>query len=276
MGLLSQMRAVRINLQSYKLSISVCGVLLLCSSFVQAGIFEDDEARKAILDLRTRVDQLRKDTDQNRTEDKKLLQAESAQEIGLMRRAVVDLQGQLDAAKADNARLRGQLEQLAKAVADEQIKGLDAIRPLDDRLKKLEPLKVTVDGVEILAEQAEKKAFDTALGQFRKGDFAASQDAFMDLLARYPQTGYVASATFWIGNTQFLNKEYKASIATLRKLVTRFNTHARVPEAYLSIANSHIELKESRTAKKTLEELIALAPGSEAAATAKERLAKLK
>jgi TolA-binding protein len=52
--------------------------------------------------------------------------------------------------------------------------------------------------------------------------------------------------------------------------------HARAPEAALSIANCQLELKDSRAARKTLEDLVRAYPQSEAAAAAKERLVRLK
>ena len=50
----------------------------------------------------------------------------------------------------------------------------------------------------------------------------------------------------------------------------------RAPEAVLSIANCQIELKDTRAARKTLEDLIKAYPQSEAAVAGKERLARLK
>ena len=44
----------------------------------------------------------------------------------------------------------------------------------------------------------------------------------------------------------------------------------------LSVANCQVELKDTRGARKTLEDLIKAYPQSEAAATAKDRLARLK
>jgi TolA-binding protein len=48
------------------------------------------------------------------------------------------------------------------------------------------------------------------------------------------------------------------------------------PEAILAIANCQIELKDTKAARRTLEDLIRLHPQSEAAQAAKERLAKLR
>ncbi|HQQ70062.1 MAG TPA: tetratricopeptide repeat protein, partial [Alicycliphilus sp.] len=61
-----------------------------------------------------------------------------------------------------------------------------------------------------------------------------------------------------------------------KSLLAAAPDHARAPEAALSIANCQIELKDTKAARKTLEELLRVYPQSEAAAAAKERLARLK
>ena len=52
--------------------------------------------------------------------------------------------------------------------------------------------------------------------------------------------------------------------------------HPRAPEALLAIANCQIELKDSKGARKTLDELVQAYPKSEAAQAGSERLAALK
>ena len=61
-----------------------------------------------------------------------------------------------------------------------------------------------------------------------------------------------------------------------RALIAREPTHLRAPESVLSIANCQIELKDSKGARATLDDLIKAYPQSEAAAAAKDRLARLK
>jgi TolA-binding protein len=65
-------------------------------------------------------------------------------------------------------------------------------------------------------------------------------------------------------------------VINFRSLLTTDATHMRAPDALLSIANCQIELKDARSARKTLEELLKTFPQSEAAGAAKERLAQLK
>ncbi len=240
--------------------------LVLCwtACTAQAALFEDDEARRAILELRQRLD--------NSQEEAR----RASEETGQLRRSLLDLQNQIEALRAELARQQGQSEQLARSVADMQRQQKDQLQPLEERLRKLEPVKVAVDGREFMAEPGEKRDFEMALGVFRKGDFAAAQTAFADFLRRMPLSGYAPSALFWLGNARYATREYKEAIQSFRTLLTQAPDHLRAPEAVLSIANCQLELKDQRGARKTLDELIKAYPESEAAATAKDRLTRLK
>lgn len=233
-----------------------------------AGLFDDEEARRAILELR----QKDLDGEQKLTEEIRRSTEEAAQ----LRRSLIDLQNQLETLRGELAKLRGQDEQLGRDVAEMQRRQKDGSQGLEERLRKLEPSRETLDGREFMAEPGEKRDFEAAFAIFRKGEFAAAQTAFVDFLNRYPQTGYRPSALFWLGNAQYAIKDYKDALANFRALVASSAGHVRVPEAVLAIANCQLELKDNRGARKTLEDLVANYPTSEAAAAGKERLARLK
>ena len=256
----------RFNLQAFKLALFS---LTLGTAFsAQAALFEDDEARRAILDLRQKLDA----TQQT---GKVQVQAQ-AEEIAVLRRALLDLQNQIDALKADQSKMRGANEQLIKELSELQIKQKDVLQSVDTRISKFEPIKVVLDGLEFQADPAEKKEYDTALAVFRTGDFAAAQASMLNFLRRYPTSGYAASSLFWIGNAQYATKDYKESVANFRKLLSIAPQHARAPEAMLAISNCLVELKDIKGAKKAMEDLVSAHPASEAAQTAKDRLARLR
>jgi tol-pal system protein YbgF len=235
---------------------------LLCVSLgSQAALFEDDEARKAILDLRQRVEAMRQQTDQRLTD-----------ENGQLRRSLLDLQNQIEQMRGDLARMTGQNEQLTRTLSDMQSRQTS----LDDKLKQSEPSKVSVDGREFNADPKEKADFEAALGVFRAGQFAQAQTAFADFVKRYPQSGYNASALFWLGNAQYATRNYNEAIANFRSMLSLAPDHAKAPEAVLSIANCQIELKDMRAARRTLEDLTKAYPQSEAAQAGRERLSRLR
>ena len=234
----------------------------------QAALFDDDEARKAILDLRQKVDVQQ----QRNAEDLRKANDDNAQ----LRRSILDLSNQLETLRADLAKLRGQDEQLARDVAEMQRKQKDMTQGVDDRLRKFEPSKVTVDGKEFVASPAEIRDFDAALATLRKGEFAPAQTAFLEFFKRYPETGYRPSALFWLANAQYAMRSYREAITNFKSVVALAPDHMRAPEAALSIANCQIELKDTVSARKTLTDLIKVYPQSEAASVAKDRLTKLK
>lgn len=240
----------------------------MLASHSQAALFDDDEARKAILDLRQKVDaqQLRNVDELKKAND------DNAQ----LRRSVLELSNQIEVVRAELARMRGQDEQLARDVADVQRKQKDITQGVEDRLRKFEPAKITVDGVEFSANPAEIRDFDAALAVLRKGDFATAQTSFLDFTNRYPASGYRPSALFWLGNAQYALRAYREAVLNFKSLVAIAPDHARAPEAALSIANCQVELKDTVSARKTLGDLIKVYPQSEAASVARDRLTKLK
>lgn len=253
--------------QQSRLAVTVALMIAGLGS-ASAGIFDDEEARKAILDLRQKVQTM----EQKLGEETRRASDDTAQ----LRRSLIELQNELEVNRAELAKLRGQNEQMARDVAELQRQQKDAAQGLDERMRKFEPSRVTMDGREFLAEPSEKRDYDTAMATFRKGDFATAQVIFVDFLNRYPKTGFRQSALFWLGNAQYATKDYKDALASFRALVAMGADHMRTPEAVLAIANCQLELKDNKGARKTLEELIANYPASEAAQAAKDRLARLR
>jgi len=243
---------------------------------VTAGLFEDEEARRAILDLRQRIELQRLDSDRKLADESRRLADTAAQDATLLRRAFVELQNQLEASLADTARLRGQVEQLARDLAEAQRRQKDSVQAVDERIRKLEPFKVTVDGREFLSEASEKRDYDAALAIFRSGGFANAQTGFQEFLSRYGASGFRPSALFWLGSAQYALKDYKDAVNNFRNLVQLAPDHVRAPEALLAMSNCQVELKDLKAAKRTLEDLVSAYPASDAATAAKDRLARMK
>ena len=237
-------------------------------TFNANALFDDDEARKAIIELRQKVDIQQ----QRNAEELRKANDDNAQ----LRRSILDLSNQLEVLRAEIAKMRGQDEQLARDVAELQRRQKDITQGVDERLRKFEPSKVTSDGNEFVASPAEIRDFDAALATLRRGEFAPAQTAFLDFITRYPQSGYKPSALFWLGNAQYALRAYREAIINFKSVVAIAPDHVRSPEAALSIANCQVELKDMKSARKTLEDLIKVYPQSEAASVAKDRLTKLK
>ena len=228
-----------------------------------AGIFDDDEARKAILDLRTKIDNLQQDL------NAKL--SDKADKSGTL-----DLVNQNEQLRQDVAKLRGEVEVLANDLAETQKRQKDFYIDLDTRLRNLEPKKVTVDGQEAEVDPNEQKAYDNAMGLFKDGDYKGAGAALSDFVRRFPQSAFAANAQYSLGNSFFAQNDYRDALSALQAVVKNFPTSPKAPEALLNIASCYIELKDKAGAKRALDTLIDKYPDSPSAQTAKERLHSIK
>jgi tol-pal system protein YbgF len=228
-----------------------------------AGLLDDDEARRAILDLRAKVDALSRDVNTR-------LDTKSD------KNATLEMLNQQEQTMQEIARLRGQLEVLANQISTSQKSQKDLYADLDSRIRKLEPHQENIDGQTAEVLPTEKKSYDTAMELFKSGDYKAAATALQDFVRRYPDSAYAANAQYWLGNAYYAQRDYKNAIAAQEAVVSNYGTSAKAPDAMLNIASNYIELKDNKKAKKTLQQLVSKYPGTAAAATAKDRLASLK
>lgn len=254
---------------------AVAVLLALAAGGARAGLFDDEEARKAILDLRARI-QASDERASARAAELAAANAQLLEQVQQLRRSLLDLNGQLETLRSENARLRGGQEQLARDVSELQRGVKDVSKGIDDRLRAVEPQKVTLDGREFLVDPEEKRLHDQAMATLRSGDFDKAAGALAGFLQRYPASGYAESVRFWLGNAQYGQKNYKEAIASFRAVLAAAPAGPRAAESLLAVANCQIEMKDNRAARRTLDELLKAYPNSEAAAAARERLGTLK
>ena len=175
---------------------AVAGGGMLPLSQAHAGVFDDDEARKAVITLRDLFNGF---------------QATATQRIEQNSRTTIDMQNQLEGLRQEVARLRGQNEVLQNTVDALQKQQKDYYADLDARLKKFEPQQVTVEGREGLSQPGEKPEYDAALKQFQAGDFKSAGSSFSAFVKKYPQSPYVPLAQYWLGNSLYAQRDYKGS-----------------------------------------------------------------
>lgn len=224
-----------------------------------AALFGDDEARKAILELRGRLTQIEQDLASKSSSNSAITLAEKN-----------------DRMLQEIAQLRGQVEVLTHELSNTQQRQRDFYVDLDSRLRKLEPQQVSVGGKEFVVAPEEQKAYDAALSQFKAGDYKGAATAFAAFATKFPDSGYVPAAQYWQGNAHYAQRNYKNAIAALDVIVKKYPENSQVPDALLNIASSYVELNDKANAKKTLQALVSKYPETTAGQKGKERLASLK
>ena len=228
-----------------------------------AGLLDDAEARKAIIDLRAKVDAIARDLNA-RIETKS------------DKTAQLDMLNQHEQTMQEIARLRGQIEVLNNQIVRAQESQKQLYADLDARIKRMEPQQAVVDGQATEVLPAEKTSYESATAMFQSGDYKGAATALQDFVRRFPDSAYAPAAQYWLGNAWYALGDYKKAIAAQEVVTTTYASSNKVPDAMLNIGSSYALLKDSKNARKTLQQLVKNYPESGAAKTAKDRLASLK
>lgn len=226
----------------------------------RAGLFDDDEARRQIADLRRQVE----------AQAKSLARIES--EV-TDKNVLLDLVNQIEALKQEIAGLRGQLEVVSNRVDGLDKRQKDLYVDLDTRLRKFESAKSDQDKV-ALAAQAEQQAYESGLAQFKANNYGAAIQSLQAFLTAYPQSQLAPSAQYWIGNAHYALRDFRNAIAAQQKLISLWPDSAKAPDALLNMASSQAEMGDAKASRATLQALVSKYPNSPAAEQAKQRLAK--
>ena len=242
----------------------------------RGAMFDDDEARHRIEDLKNRVDLIERSLAQR-------LDALEAKSAGL-----VDLFRDVEQIKSDIAKLRGQYEVLTYELEQAQKRQRDLYLDLDSRVRRLEGGPGAPGAPASLGRCGSARASRRRAGggrsrvrakelrcrarTFKSGNFGAAVASFQSFIRAYPKSPLAPSAMYWAGNAQYAQREFRAAIATQRQLIATYPDSQKVPDALLNIASCQVELGDAPGARRTLEEVVAKYPTSEAATKARQRL----
>lgn len=245
-------------------------LLLALSGAAQAQLFGgDDQARRRVEEVRTELL-----LSLQRVEERmKALEATSIE-----RRAILDLAGQLEALRADLAKQRGQIEVLLHQMEVAEKRQKDLYVDIDTRLRKLEQsaeqhaAAAARPPPEAGPSEEEKRAYESALNQFKLGNYSAAIDLLGQLLAKYPNGKLAPNAQYWIGMGYSGRRDYRNAIAALQKVVAQWPLDPKAADAMLSIASAQEAMGDVKSAQATLQDVLAKYPGSTAADQARLRL----
>lgn len=240
------------------LRLSLVAAAITASSWSHAGLFDDNEARKAILELRDEIRNLQKDRNQ-------LLDQATT-----MQGSLLNLQVQIDKLKEDHAKQLGRIEELESRTRSAS----SSAGTWGGEASSAGLIKLRLDGQDIQVGQQEKQLYDAALREFQNSDFASAEASFQALLGQYAESEYLPWVHYWLGNSQYAQKRYQDALANFRRVISSDSQNPKAPEAALAMANCYDALGRRPDAQRTLENLVRAFPHSEAALSAQEKLAR--
>ena len=198
-----------------------------------ASAFADDEARRAILELR---EQIRQMTEQNQ-------------------QARLQLADRIETLQQEVANLRGQIERMRFELDVKNGRGLGLNQD-------------TPQG----SNPQEQAAFDQAMNFFRAGQYKEAAESFGTFANNYPNSQLNADARFYRGSSLYASKSFGPAVTELQAMEQNHPEHARAPDALLIVAAAQIEQNNLSGARDTLQRIVEKYPQSNAAQTAQERL----
>ncbi|MHB1076654.1 tol-pal system protein YbgF [Thiobacillus sp.] len=263
--------------------------MLMLAQPAWAALFgNDEEVARQMQAIQQRVDAL----------DARLAKLEQSIQ---QNQSMLDMLKDVEALKAEVARLRGQSEVQANQLDTLGKRQNDLYADLDQRIVELakaaKPVpaadaaqpaapdsqaaagtvaKPATDGSAQPDPLAESRSYEGALALFRDAKYPDAIGGFKNFLKAYPGSTLAANAQYWIGYSYYALKDYKTSLAHQQKLVATYPDSPKVPDALLNVATNQIELNDMAAARKTLKDLVAKHPGTPAAKLAARRLAAIK
>ena len=255
-----------------------------------AGLFDDKEARKKIMEIETKQ-QSDHNTAMAAIADLKKSQAALEKRITAIEAIVqggglADMQNQIEALKQEVANLKGDLEVAQHNLDATQTRQKDLYTDTDTRLRRIEGGAASPSNgssnaapantpTQPVAEDKDAKAFADANALSESAKHKEAFAAFDAFLKEYPNSKLVADALYGMGYSQFALKNYKSSIATQQKVVDLHPDSPKVPDAMFNMANGQIQLGQVGSAKKTLRDLVAKYPDAAVTPSAQKRLKAL-
>ena len=257
-----------------------------------AGLFDDDVARKQIVEQQRRIDALNARHEETVTRLSRI-------EESMKNQPVLELANQMQVMREELRSMRGQLEVLSNNIEANAKRQRDMYVDLDTRLRRFEqnapaaqppgaaapgaapsaaPPAAAAAAPDLSGAAAadEARVYEEAQQQRRIGNYQAAIVGFQSFVLQFARSPLAHRAQYWIGDSYYNMRDFKNAIANQQKLISTFPDSASVPDALLNMASSYIELGDTAAAKKTMDNLVARYPSSEAAEKAKRRLASLR
>ncbi len=233
----------------------------------------EEETVKKFKDLQTGIDAI---VEKQRVQEDKINKKSEKADVGELtvksenyQKQIAQLAASLEAYKVTLANMVKELELLKQSHSEKS-------NALHERIVKLEPRKITIDGQDVAVDLDELRAYEDSLQMLRENDYRGAKRSFTGFVTLYPQSVLLPSAHLFLGSANKGLNDCKESIAALQVVVTKYITNPKAPAAMLSMGTCQIELRDRAGAKKTFETIIEKFPESESANTAKNNLLLMK
>jgi len=118
--------------------------------------------------------------------------------------------------------------------------------------------------------------YTAAFDLLKEGQYGKSIAAFESFLKSYPESKYADNAQYWLGEANYVSREYKTALDVFQTLIAKYPESTKIPGARLKIGYTYYELKNWSAAKDALMQVVKLYPDTTVATKASDRLERIK
>ncbi|MCA1298215.1 tol-pal system protein YbgF [Stappia indica] len=116
--------------------------------------------------------------------------------------------------------------------------------------------------------------YDASYSMILSGDYAGAQGGFERFLEAHPNDPLAANAQFWLGESHFARKQYRAAADAFLKSYTDYPDGTKVTDSLLKLGLSLKGLGQGEAACATFSELLSKYPGAPSAIRAEAQAQK--
>ncbi len=219
-------------------------------------------------------------------------------ERGSSTQVMMELLQKVEQLQADNAELRGQLEEQQNEVERLRKRQRDLYLDTDRRLNEIQmsgataPPAAELSAAAVAAQPAsagavqpaaaqpaasvdpaqEREEYERAFNALREGRHSDAIAAFQRYLGKYPQGRFAHNAQYWIGEANYVTHNFDQALQDFQQVLKNYPNSNKVADASLKLGYTYYELKNYAEARKALAAVVKQYPSSKAAGLAEKRL----
>lgn len=207
-------------------------------------------------------------------------------------RGLSEMLRDLERLKRENQQLRGEIEELQRAVRLLEERQQDHYIDFDERIQEIEtagtlpaperepdriPVPDLADDDELDEDDIDEgEQYRSAFRKLSDGLFEESRDDFKELLEAFPDGRYAANARYWIAETYYAERSFEQASEHFEKVLEAHEDSDKVPDALLKLGFVAFEEGDLERAEERLNRVRDDFPDSTAASLAQQRLSELR
>ncbi|MCP4076274.1 MAG: tol-pal system protein YbgF [Gammaproteobacteria bacterium] len=154
-------------------------------------------------------------------------------------------------------------------------KPVEAVTPPVVQSGATRPASVSTPTKSSATMSEERAAYQKAFDMLKEGRYKMANASFLEFVGRYPSSSYAGNSQYWLGESNYVTRQFKQAIKEFKKVIERYPNSNKVPDAMLKLGYTYYELHEFDNARSVLTQLQKYYSKSTASRLARKRLDRM-